>query len=380
MNFSRRSLLAASAAAMTVAAANTPAHAVEKAPDSPAGPPLGGPGKLLGPGADGRWDSERVSSPCVVRGQDGTWRMWYYGRDKTFSRAITLPTGRVGLATSKDGLAWTRVDGPETMGSVFGPSNDEARFDAAHVGVSYVEQRGGVYWMWYFGGRTKETERSGFPLRPGVALSGDGLNWYRVEGPYGGAFLDVGKAGEEDAFMAGWPQVIQAPDGSWRMYYHTRAPQGFVAMLAVSEDGFAWEKRGAILRPGEKGAFDEDGVATRTVFRHQGRWLMLYEGVMPGLYRGMGLAESADGLTWKKVKGDQIAGAVFGPAPRGSGRWDTRGLGCPSVVTMEDGSLRMYYIGSNEFPPGGNEMYSVHQIGLAVSAKGDPTQWERWEA
>jgi predicted GH43/DUF377 family glycosyl hydrolase len=378
MQFSRRSLLAAGAA-LSIAASDS-ASRPAAAEGGPVGPPLGGPGKLLGPGPEGRWDDERVSSPCVVRGADGTWRMWYYGRDKTFPRGISLPTGRVGLATSKDGLNWTRIDGPLARGAVFGPSGDEARFDAAHVGVSHVEQRGSTWWMWYFGGRMKESERAGFPLRPGLALSGDGLNWFRVEGPFGGAFLDVGKPDEEDAFMAGWPQVLQAPDGSWRMYYHTRAKAGFVAMLAVSEDGFRWRKRGAILRGGEKGAFDEDGVATRTVFRHQGRWLMLYEGVMPGLYRGMGLAESADGLTWKKVKGGAIAGAVFGPAPKGSGRWDTRGLGCPSVVAMEDGSLRMYYIGSNEFPPGGNEMASVHQIGLAVSPKGDPTQWVRWEA
>ena len=47
---------------------------------------------------------------------------------------------------------------------------------------------------------------------------------------------------------------------------------------------------------------------------------------------------------------------------------------------MEDGSLRMYYIGSNEASrEGGSELASVHQIGMAVS-DGDITRWTRWEA
>ena len=54
----------------------------------------------------------------TFRGADGLWRMWYYGRDPGFDRAINLPTGRIGLATSGDGIAWQRVAGPLTMGAV----------------------------------------------------------------------------------------------------------------------------------------------------------------------------------------------------------------------------------------------------------------------
>jgi hypothetical protein len=264
---------------------------------------------------------------------------------------------------------------------VLDPSGDPRRFDEAHVGVSFVERRGSTWWMWYFGGRMAESSRAGFPMRPGLALSGDGLHWSRVEGPYGGAMLDVGRPGEPDEFMVGWPQVLQAPDGSFRMYYHTRARQAFLPMLAVSEDGFRWQKRGVILQPGDTGSFDAAGIATRTVFRLRDRWLMLYEGVAPDLYRGIGLAESRDGLSWRKLRGAEPNGSAFAHAPRGSGLWDARGLGCPSVVVMPDGGLRMYYIGSNELPPGAEgELATVHQIGLAVSADGDPARWRRWNA
>ncbi len=50
------------------------------------------PGLVLGPGPEGWWDSERVSSPQVLREPDGTWKLWYYGRDATFDRLVNLPT------------------------------------------------------------------------------------------------------------------------------------------------------------------------------------------------------------------------------------------------------------------------------------------------
>jgi hypothetical protein len=51
------------------------------------------------------------------------------------------------------------------------------------------------------------------------------------------------------------------------------------------------------------------------------------------------------------------------------------------VVALPDGSLRMYYIGSNELKPGTEgELATVHQIGLAISRDGDPARWRRWDA
>ena len=110
------------------------------------------PGLVLAPGPEGWWDSERVSGPSVMRGADGVWKMWYYGRDASFDRQINLPNGRCGFATSADGVYWERVRGPLTMGAVFEPSPDPGRFDSAHVGVSDVSAFDGLVWMWYFGG------------------------------------------------------------------------------------------------------------------------------------------------------------------------------------------------------------------------------------
>lgn len=348
--------------------------------------PKTGPGLIFGPGEPGWWDSERVSCPKVMRLADDDWLMWYYGRDAEFDRQIQLPTGRVGLAKSRDGLKWERVPGPLTMGSVFEPHPDPARFGSGHVGCSDIHYRDGRFWMFYFGGDQSMLELGGFrikgfPLRPGLAVSGDGIHWTRLEGPHRGAFLEPGAPGEFDAFMVAWPQVIRWDDGNWRMYYHSVDGMNYTVGWAESPDGLRWEKRGAILGPGEAGRFDDRGVATRQIVKLDGRWTMFYEGcqdIGKGLEvnRQIGVAVSEDGVSWERVSGPRADGAIIAAADT-KAPWDIR-LGCPHVVPMPDGSLRLYYIGSDE-RDGEGELDTVNQIGVAIS-DGDITQWRRWAA
>ncbi|MFL5281129.1 MAG: hypothetical protein ACJ8AW_09025 [Rhodopila sp.] len=339
------------------------------------------PGLILAPGPDGWWDSERISSPRVLRRPDGTWMMWYYGRDAAFDRMINLPTGRCGLATSADGIHWDRVRGPLTMGAVFEPSPDPDRFDSSHVGVSDVQFFDGLFWMWYFGG--DHTIQSigtftvkGFHMHPGCAVSRDGINWVRLEGPYRGALLNRGGDGAFDARFCGWPKVLRDADG-WKMYYHTLdADRLFRVGLAVSADGLRWEKVGQILGPGTPGRFDDRGVGTRDVLKIGRDYVMVFEGVSHSGYHAIGLARSDDGIHWEKVSGSQPDGSIFTHAPKGSGRWDARAVGTPCVVPMADGSFRLYYIGANE--GGHDELSTQHQIGLAVSDGPDFRRWRRW--
>ncbi len=342
-------------------------------------------GLLLGPGPAGAWDDERVSGPRVLRGSDGTWRMWYYGRDSQFDREINLPTGRCGLATSTNGLTWQRVLGPLTRGAVFEAHPDPARFDSTHVGVSDVQYRDGLYWMWYLGGdhsrlRIGPFDVRGLHLRPGCAISRDGLHWSRIEGPHRGALLDLGAPGEPDLALCGWPQVLHCADGVWRLWYHSLDPARmiFVVSLAESRDGLVWFKRGEVLGAGEPGGFDGGGVGTRHVIYHGGRYLMFYEGV-GGAGHSIGLATSTDAVHWVRQPGPEPDGSVLAHAPSGSGHWDAYALGTPCVVPLPDGSFRLYYVGSNETPTGfTDELAMCHQIGLALSDGPDYTTWHRW--
>ena len=329
------------------------------------------------------WDSDHISSPEVIHCADGTWRMWYYGRDRKFDPLVKLPSGRCGLAVSSDGVNWERIKGPLTMGAVFEPHPDPNRFDSCHVGVTSVYFQDNLYWMLYFGGN-QIIENFGFDVKgihmlPGCAISRDGINWVRLEGPFQGAFLDRGKAGEFDALFCTMPNVIRDDDNTWKMYYHTLnwEKRQFFIGLAVSTDGFRWEKIGQILAPGVPGSFDENGLGTRHILKINSQYVMFYEGVNKDSYFSIGVAISDDGIKWKKQLGSQENGSVFTHAPKGSGRWDARAVGTPCVVPMSDGSFRMYYVGCEE---GGNtELDSKHQIGLAISDGTNFLKWNRWE-
>jgi len=361
--------------------------------------PSGQPGLVLGPGPKGWWDTDQVSSPQVLREPDGTWKMWYYGRDATFDPMIGLPSGRCGMAVSRDGVTWERIRGPLTMGAVFEPvPPTEDRFDNSHVGISDIYYDNGLYWMWYFGGDQTVREVSGpsgsikfkgIYMRPGCAISRDGLNWTRLEGPYRGAFLDHGGPNDWDAMFCSWPRVLKDDDGSYKMYYHTINPAEFVNSvgMAVSEDGFRWEKVGQILGTGQPGSFDERGPGCRHVLKIEGQYLMFYECPDASYHYCIGLALSDDGIKWRKDEaGEQPGGPVFCHAPKGSGRWDSLAVGTPYVVPMPDGSYRMYYVGIKEgLDPElsarsqGGELAVRHQIGMAVSDGPNFRKWRRWD-
>jgi beta-xylosidase len=350
----------------------------------------GQPGLIFRPGPAGWWDSGRVSCPQVMRRADGSYQMWYYGRDTEFDPMIKIPSGRCGTAESDDGIHWRRLTGPLTMGSMFEPSPATSdAFDNSHVGISDLHYRDGLYWMWYFGGDQKirarttamgTAESRGIEMLPGCAISRDGMNWVRLQGPYRGALLDHGGEDDWDALFGSWPRVIQTEDGKFIMYYHSLDWKrgGFFIGAAVSDDGLRWTKVGTVLGPGEPGAFDAMGGSCRHVIKHDDGYLMFYEGTDDSGYYGIGLALSDDGLNWRRDSVDgKPAGPVFNHAPKGLGRWDGRAIGAPCVLPMPDGSYRMYYIGANEAGP--EESYSTYQIGMAVSDGPNYRSWRRWE-
>ncbi len=340
---------------------------------------------MLPLGPAGSWDSAQVSCPRILRLARDDWRLWYYGRDPDFDPLVRLPTGRIGMARSSDGLHWERMRGAEALGSVLAPSAEPSSFDSAHVGLGDVHASASGFDLWYFGGPARRTEVaglqvSGFPLSIGRAHSDDRLHWTRVAGPHAGAWLAPGAPGEADAFMAGWPQVLPLDDGRLRMIYHSYRPalKQFVVCAAESPDGKHWTKLGEIFGAGPPGSFDADGPATRHVLKHNGRWLMFYEG-FASMHASIGLAESPDGLQWTRVPGPLAGGAILARSPRGSGRWDAGAVGTPWVMRMADGTVRLYYVGADEREDRLEaEAGAAHQIGMAVCDGTELTSWRRW--
>ena len=144
--------------------------------------------------------------------------MWYHGRSQSMannkeSNIPPLSTGRIGRATSLNGLVWekdTEGSASEDVEDVTLGLNQESwwGFDTAHVGLGNVLlpmttpavlTEGGVYIKYYFGGSFEEAPLADFTdkqlpeslkdatiqgmnMKIGVAVSQDGKTFGRVEG------------------------------------------------------------------------------------------------------------------------------------------------------------------------------------------------------
>jgi len=131
---------------------------------SPLGPWTADPEPVLRPGTDGDWDDAGLAWPSLVRDKEG-WRMYYAGR--------TSGGLAIGLATSPDGVRWTKDDDPETAGAPYVHSDPvlvgEVDWETGRVDRPRVTASPDGWVMLYQGGPYVE--------RRGLALSRDGIRW-----------------------------------------------------------------------------------------------------------------------------------------------------------------------------------------------------------
>ena len=348
----------------------------------------------------------------------------YHGRgadlDSDSAGLAPLSTGRIGRATSKNGLVWEKcLKGSNSevegyTGVALGLNKESWwGFDTAHVGLGQVMlpmstpavmAEGGVYLMYYMGGSNEETPIAsyvddpdsvpdgatikGMNLKIGVAISQDGMTWGRVEGddpanacmaPYDASDPNTRAMASlrdeddsliklEEELYCGWPEVVVAAfegeEGAvasgifsskskkppaFFMYYSTmlKDTKEKAIACAVSEDGFAWSKRGVSLRPDGDDGLDAGGCARCAVSRaatydeEKGIWktadgfVMYYEGVSKedGKHRIMA-AESKDGRNWNKL------GMVL-DVGEGEDSWDCNGVGSPHMLRFVN-SFRLF--------------------------------------
>lgn len=354
-------------------------------------------GLIFAPGDEGEgwWDARNAASPVVLPPSAGSdaWRMWYYGRAGTkWARDVNalLPTGRIGMASSADGIKWSRVRGGLPGGACLDPSTDPEAFDCIHVGVGdVVELPNQTLWMYYFGGGYDEIMKDspGLGMQIGLAASDDGgVTWTRQCNAE--PVLRPGGAGEFDALFVSWPRVLPPwrtegvpgiPPGKWYMSYHTASFSGgrpsWAAGAAFSDDGVSWTKApGPVLSGGGEGLWDSKGVGVRSVAvaPDGDRLVMFYEAVDDAGDHQVGVADSSDGVQWQRrdIPGTAAPG---GPilSKGGGSDWDAKVVGTPYVVPATGGSdWRLYYLGQS-FDDSGTK------IGLADSVSGDLSKWEK---
>jgi hypothetical protein len=266
-----------------------------------------------------------------------------------------------------------------------------------------VPLSGGAYSALYFGGSVEPVELGmgpgpivGFRMRPGGAISRDGLAWERLESA--NPLLDVGPEGAWDSNFVSWPRALPVdpsqPEGEWLMTYHALmpppaggGPPQWAVGGAVSNAGHALGpytklEGGPVLSGGPPGSFDERGIGTRHVIHAPAEerddeagvgLVMVYEGVGGDGRHRLGLATSSDGgQVWRKVEGlgPDAGGPIFEGAPPESDAWDNGNVGTPWVVALPSGGWRLYYVGTSD-------KGRTVAIGAAESKTLFSSEWER---
>ncbi len=226
-----------------------------------------GAAPVLSPGAVGAWDEKGVSFPTVIK--EGTlYKMWYTGMDAS-------NVGRVGYATSSDGMSWTKYKYNPVLGISAAGS-----WDSTYVGMTSVIKVGPTYKIWYRGGSD-----TGGGI--GYATSPDGLAWVK----YTGNPVIPGGSG-------GWDTTPYAPavifDGSgYHMWYSGTNPAEDLSQVgyATSPDGAQWTRKGLVLPQGAAGAWD-DGSANHAAVLQVGSTLKMWYSGFDGTNYRIGYAST----------------------------------------------------------------------------------------
>jgi uncharacterized repeat protein (TIGR01451 family) len=269
---------------------------------------------VLSVGANGTWDDGDVWGPAVLK-EGSLFKMWYSGHDGS-------NPSRIGLATSTNGVNWTK----EAANPVLSPSET---WEAEGVRAGGVISDGGLYKMWYTG------FDSGGVGRIGYATSPDGVTWTK----YGSnPVLNVGASGSWEDEDASWPTVIK--EGSIYHLWYTGA-DGVTSRIghATSSNGTNWTKDPAnpVLDIGPPGAWDWLEAYATNVVAYNGYLLWYSGGTLPEAWQ-TGYALSSDGSDW--TRGEKLI-------PEGPpGSFDAYSADYPSVI-VDGAGFKVWYSGQN---------------------------------
>ena len=317
-------------------------------------------GSVMGFGAPGDFD-ERGNFTITAFKDGSLFRLYYGGADATGAcPGINGAHWRIGVATSIDGINWTRVRGTATAGGAILDNGASGHFDSFLTYRPHVLKDGSVYRMWYNGSDAAFNCSNGTLTqnrRIGYAESTDGVTFTRMNDGSGpdGTVLPLGPAGSIDEQQVGYVWVIK-DTSDYKMYYSANDVHLFWRVgLAVSTDGRHWTKvpgklaGGAILDVGPSGSFDVACAYQPSVVKEREQlYRMWYRGCQAARPGGgpslgvIGYAESNDGVTWVKITQPGPLGAAL--AQGAAGQFDSGGLTTPSVF-LDGTTWSMYYAG-----------------------------------
>jgi predicted GH43/DUF377 family glycosyl hydrolase len=183
------------------------------------------------------WETNSIT-PGAVISNTGTYEMWYTGYDSNW-------VGRIGYATSPDGVNWTKYGGNPVLN--VGASDSWEDEDVA--GPAVLED-GGIYHMWY-------AANDGIASRIGHVTSANGTSWTRDPA---NPVLDIGPSGNWDWLNVYYPNAVKVGDEYQLWYSGSTLPSAWQSGYATSADGSNWTRQQMIIPQGPVAAFDADSA------------------------------------------------------------------------------------------------------------------------
>jgi predicted GH43/DUF377 family glycosyl hydrolase len=185
------------------------------------------------------FDDEWVIDPDVIVVGD-EYYMYYAGHDGVRWKG--------GLATSSDGIRWTRSDKNPLFETVAGT------WESVVSGAQRTVVRDNVFYAFYAG-------YDGTTRRMGLANSTDGETWTKFPG---NPVLGPGASGEWDE-LGVTPLTVYIYRGVFHLLYNSE-PVGAIG-LATSENGVLWKKYAGnpVFSPGPAGTWDSSMAGATAV-------------------------------------------------------------------------------------------------------------------
>lgn len=235
----------------------------------------GADGKIFSPGAAGKWDDYAVSSPLVWK-EGATWYMLYGGEGATGGAYS------IGLATSSDGISWTRYDVDNPVMTVTG-----AAWDSFFVlpGTNILKE-GSTYYFYYWGG-TSATSNGNWQI--GLATSTDLHTWTKSGN---NPVVVKGAAGDYD--QDALEPCVTKIGSTYYMWYQGNAGTGTRSRICLASSATKdadWVK--SSLNPvlnneadaataGTAGVWDDAWVESPVIVDFGTHWRLYYSGSQGG--------------------------------------------------------------------------------------------------
>jgi predicted GH43/DUF377 family glycosyl hydrolase len=161
------------------------------------------------------WEGSYIAANGSVLEVDGAFWHWYQGG--------RIP--RIGLARSRDGVAWRKESGPVL------PAGPAMSWDERGIADPYVVRIAGNFYMYYLGQDRARRQRLG------VAMSQDGIEWHKLRT---NPILELGEIGAFDEVGLGEPAVWSQHGSYWMLYTGRNRKEIRRVGLARSQDGVRW--------------------------------------------------------------------------------------------------------------------------------------------